>query len=143
MAVIGIDEGEAKFIAPPQLADEIRFPFRVHSHRRDEIRYQLRNLKANPARFIDAAMSAGIDCLNSDPVIASMLTMNGSSDDGRRETGQRPDLDDTTRRENADQSREKKVIARTDASRIADLIQVDHRVKEIEFTGRRNLSRVS
>jgi hypothetical protein len=85
-------------------------------------------------------MSAGIDCLNSDPVTASMLTMNGSSDDGRRETGQRPDLDDTTRRENADQSREKKVIARTDASRIADLIQVDHRVKEIEFTGRRNLS---
>src|SRR5438067_394900 len=98
MAMIGIDEGQAEFIACSQLTDEIRFPFRVHPHRRGEIRNQLRNLKANRPRLVDAAMGAGVDCLNHNAVTACMLTMDGSSDDGCRETGQRSDLDDATRR---------------------------------------------
>src|SRR5437763_17111329 len=98
MTMIGIDEGQAEFIARSQLTDEIRFPFRVHPYRRGEIRDQFGNLKANRPRLVDAAMRAGVDCLHHNAVTACMLTMDGSSDDGCRETGQSSYLDDVPRR---------------------------------------------
>lgn len=72
-----------------------------------------------------------------------MLAMNGSRNDRRRETSQRSYLDDSTRREDADQSGKEKIIARTDSSGISNIIEIDHRMEEIELAGRGNFSRIA
>ena len=69
-----------------------------------------------------------------------VLAMNGRGDDRRGETGQSSDLNDAPRRENTDQGREKKVIARTNSSRIPDIIQIHHRMEKREFARRRNFA---
>ena len=66
--------------------------------------------------------------------------MNGRGDDRGGETGERADLDDAPGRENADERGEKKIIPRADASRITDIIESDHLVKEIDLAGRGNFA---
>ena len=71
-----------------------------------------------------------------------MLAIDGGGDDGGRETGQRPDLDNPARRENAYQTSEEKIIPRTDAARITDVIEVHHFVKKFDFARRGDFSRM-
>src|SRR6266513_2201408 len=72
-----------------------------------------------------------------------MLTMNRGGDNRGRETGQRPNLNDPPWRENANERGEKKIVARTDAAGIPDIIEINHRVKEIHLAGRGNFARVT
>ena len=72
-----------------------------------------------------------------------MLAMNGGGNDRGGETGQRADLDDATRREDAHKSGDEEIIARTNPARMADIIPVDHGMEKIELAGRGNFPRAT
>src|SRR5437667_9547322 len=65
--------------------------------------------------------------------------MNGCGDYCGGEAGQCSDLNDATRRENTNQGGEKKVIARTNSSRIPNILQIHHPMEKLDFARRGNL----
>ena len=140
MTVIGVDEGEAKFVLRCELADEIGVAAGVDADGGGEVWNQLGNLEADGAGLVDAAARVGIDRFDGDAIIAAMLAMNGGGDDRGGETGERAYLDDAAGRDDADERGEEKIIARTNPARMPDIIAVDHGVEEIELARRGNFS---
>src|SRR4051794_2890198 len=110
---------------------------------RDEIRNQLRNLEADRTRGVNTAMGMAIDGIDRYPRLRSMLAVNRGGDDRGRKTRQGSDLDDAARRKNADEAGQKKIIAGTDTSGIADIIPINHGVQEIHFSRRGDLAGIS
>src|SRR4051812_9904632 len=66
-----------------------------------------------------------------------MLMANRRGNDRRRKTGERSDFHDATRRENADQTGKKKIIARPNPARVTNVIEIHHGVEKFDFAGRR------
>src|SRR5688572_16219625 len=73
----------------------------------------------------------------------SMLAMNGGGNNRGGETGERSDLDDAARGEDADHRGEEKIIARADSPGMANIVPVDHGMKKIELARRGNFPRVT
>jgi len=143
MTMIGVDEGEAEFIASRDFADEIRVAAGMDTDGGNKVGDQLGNLEADGAGFIDAAMSVGVDGFDRDAEGSAMLAMNGGGNNRGGEAGERSDLDDAARREDADERSEEKIIARADPTRMAAIVPVDHGVKKIELAGRGNFFRAA
>src|SRR4051794_40013885 len=115
----------------------------MNPHLGGEVRNQVWNFETDPARLIDAAMGMGIDRLDRDFQVVAVLSINRCCNDSRREAGKGSDLDDPSRPEDADKCRQKKVIAGANATRVPDLVTIDHRVEEVHLARGRNLSRVT
>lgn len=148
MTMIGVDEGEAEFSAGGDLADVIRFAARVNVDGGDKAGDELGNLEADGLRRVDAATGVGVDGFHGDAAAGrgrrgSMLAVDGGGNDRGGETGQRPDLNDPARSEDADERGEKKIIARADSTGMADIVPVDHGMKEIELARSGNFSRMA
>lgn len=140
MTVIGIDEGQAKFFPRSEFTDKIRVAPRVHSHGGDKVRNQPGNLKTSRSRFLDDALTAEVDRLHQDFIPASVLPIDGRGDYCRGKSGQRSNLNSAVRRENTNKRSQKKIILRTDSSRMPGLLQLYHRMEEIQFPGRWSFS---
>ena len=96
---------------------------RVHSHRGGKVRNQPGNLKTGRSRFLDDALTAEVDRLHQDFIPVPVLPINGRGDYCRGKAGQRSNLNDAARRENTNEGREKKIILRTNSSRMPDILQ--------------------
>jgi hypothetical protein len=107
---------------------------------RGNIWNQVRDFKPDRPCLIDAATGMGIDGLNRDFPLSSMLAINGCCNNGGREPRKCPDLEDAPRRENADKRGEKKIIAGADAARIPNIIESDHGMEKIHLARRRDFS---
>ena len=83
-----------------------------------------------------------IDGVEGGSGLHAVLPIDRGSHDRRGKASQRPDLDDATRRQNADQRGEKKIIARANAAGITNIIERDHGVEKIQFARRRDLARM-
>src|SRR3977135_1502522 len=117
----------------------------MESHAGNEVGNQIGNLESDGTRFIDAAMGGGVDGVDGNLAAAGgqagsrerpMLTMNGGGDNGGGETGERANLDNAARCENADERGEKKIVPRADAAGITDIIEMHHLVKKINLSRR-------
>lgn len=142
VTMIGVDESETEFAGLSDLPNDIGFAAGVNADGGDEIGNEIGNFETDRPRFIDDAVGETVDGIDADPGVIGMLVVDRGGDDGGGKPGKRSNLNNAARSENAHQTSEKEIVARADAARIADTVQVYHPVEKFHFAGRGNFSRV-
>src|SRR5436309_14348819 len=116
--MVRVNKDNPQFVAFGDLPNKSRISRGVEANQRHKLRKRLPNFKTSRARSVDGALDVDVDCINPARAISTMLAKQSGCDERGRKTGQRPNFDHALRRENADKSGQKKIIARSNRARM-------------------------